>query len=124
MDTFVILKNIWIVLLFLTLTSFLLACGRGKLGCSWSIEVISDSLYQFASSLCRITRVGTMQRIPLLLQIFGQGVLGVFTLLCKRVVVLGGRRRVSLAVFAMVWQRGAGSRRDWNAWACLLPMGT
>lgn len=36
-----------------------------------------------------------MQGIPLLLQIFGQGVLGVFTLLCKQAAVLGGRRQGS-----------------------------
>lgn len=122
MDTFVILKNNWIFLLFLTLAQFLLACGRAKLGCSWNIKVISDSPHHFASSLCKITRVGAMQGVPLLLQIFGQGVLGVFTLLCKQ--VLGGEMQASLAAFAVLRQRGAGSRRDWNACACLLPMGT
>lgn len=61
-----------------------------------------------------------MQGIPLLLQIFGQGMLGVFILLCKQVAVLGGKRQVSFAAL-LLWQRGAGSRRDWNACACLLP---
>lgn len=65
-----------------------------------------------------------MQGIPVLLQIFGQGVLGVFTLLCKQVAVLGGKRQVSLAAFAVLQQRGAGSGRDWNSCACLLPLGT
>lgn len=64
-----------------------------------------------------------MQGIPLLLQIFGQGVLGVFTLLCKQVAVLGGKRQVSPAAFAVLWW-SAGSRRDCNVCACLLPMGT
>lgn len=42
-----------------------------------------------------------MQGIPLLLQIFGQGMLGVFTLLCRQVAVLGGKRQFSLAAFLL-----------------------
>lgn len=49
-----------------------------------------------------------MQGIPLLLQSFGQGVLGVFTLLCKQVAILRRKKQVSLAAFAVLQQQETG----------------
>lgn len=59
------------------------------------------------------------------LQIFGQellaAILEVFSpLLCKQVAVLGEKEQVSLAAFAVFWQRNAGSGRESGlaAFAC------